>query len=646
VYCDPVPAEISNVHWKQNRVFTIFVYLLIGASSYGLVTQFNGLWPTDINWLNQFRLGYGDSTANYLGWEFFRKTDFWQSPLGQISNLGPPGGSSVALTDSLPLIAIPLKYLTFWIDTPFQYFGIWILANFLLQAYFAGKLLSFWIESPWVIVPAIFFFSLAPIFVNRIPVNIPLASHWLILAALMYFFDSQFSQIKWLLLGSVSLLIHPYLSFIVAILYLGRTFVASMVLKNCKIKIFGYVILYFVVMLFLAYQSGLFVFGSGSVGAGGFGDYSTNLFSLFDPKSSNGNAFTPNWSSLGLIKNFSDADYQYEGFAYVGTGSLILILLLLLFRTNSAGRKSHRKTKIIFLAACLSTLILVTDNETSIGIILISIFSLMVYATCTKSKLIDKEFGYPFLAVISLLFFLAVSNIVYIGSSSFEVGYPSLLVSAMGTFRASGRFIWVVMYAIVFITLIELNARIKNISLLAAILWLALSIQVIESSDAFSDSKKFLMDHEIKKSLDSPLWNIIGEKYDRFEIVAPKQMPQILQTVPYHKDFWWFDGILWSDLGSFASENKMGITAFLFARSPDRSYSIRRLQLSNEIFSGTFDSNAAYVFVDPYLWDLALASKKESDIAGLLDGVPILLPNLGLCRYCPEMGLIPPTSSN
>jgi hypothetical protein len=129
----------------------------------------------------------------------------------------------------------------------------------------------------------VFFFTLAPAFVNRIPINIPLASHWLIIAALTYFFDSHFSLIKWLLLGSTSVLVHPYLAFIVTVLFLGRIFVALMDCKKHRIKLVGQVLLYFALMSFLAYQSGLIVFGLGSVGTGGFGDYSANLFSLLDP---------------------------------------------------------------------------------------------------------------------------------------------------------------------------------------------------------------------------------------------------------------------------------------------------------------------------------------------------------------------------
>ena len=113
----------------------------IGFVYYALLTRFHGLNPFDVDWMLPFWRGSIDSAQHYLGWEFFRQAPLLQWPPGKSPNLGPKGGSGVALTDSLPLFAFIFKPLTFWFTQPFQYFGIWVLTCFVLQAIFAWKLL-------------------------------------------------------------------------------------------------------------------------------------------------------------------------------------------------------------------------------------------------------------------------------------------------------------------------------------------------------------------------------------------------------------------------------------------------------------------------------------------------------------------------
>ena len=112
---------------------------LNGFLAYWFVARFNGFWPLHTNWLFNVREENVDASANYLGWEFFRHDSLLQWPIGKISTVGPVGGSSVAMTDSLPLLAILFKPFTFWFDTPFQYFGIWIFCASLLKGWKAHR---------------------------------------------------------------------------------------------------------------------------------------------------------------------------------------------------------------------------------------------------------------------------------------------------------------------------------------------------------------------------------------------------------------------------------------------------------------------------------------------------------------------------
>ena len=93
--------------------------------------------PTNIDWLK----GNKDPTQHYLGLAFYLNSP-WQWPLGLNPQYGLDISSSIVYSDSIPLLAITFKALSGWLTTPFQYFGWWLLACFILQAWFAWKLLS------------------------------------------------------------------------------------------------------------------------------------------------------------------------------------------------------------------------------------------------------------------------------------------------------------------------------------------------------------------------------------------------------------------------------------------------------------------------------------------------------------------------
>ena len=77
----------------------------------GLAGGFLMLWalgpslvdPRNIEWLM-----YGDYALHFLGWHLYRHGP-WAWPLGATPNLIWPIGSSVGLTDSIPVVAVPAR---------------------------------------------------------------------------------------------------------------------------------------------------------------------------------------------------------------------------------------------------------------------------------------------------------------------------------------------------------------------------------------------------------------------------------------------------------------------------------------------------------------------------------------------------------
>jgi len=119
-YCSRTFARIKNL-FNKNR-FSIksnskpFLKNCLGSWVYLIVISLSGFalayhrfgWdvlnPQNSDWL----LKGGDSAMSYLGWKFFRG-ESWHFPPGLIQGYLAPVGTSIGYTDSLPLLAFPLK---------------------------------------------------------------------------------------------------------------------------------------------------------------------------------------------------------------------------------------------------------------------------------------------------------------------------------------------------------------------------------------------------------------------------------------------------------------------------------------------------------------------------------------------------------
>ena len=170
--------------------------IAIGIATFGALTNWKILNPLFVRWLY-----WGDPSTSYLGWQFFRKTPLIQFPIGASPNYGVGFASSIMFTDSIPLIAIPLKYLSFLLPHEFQYFGMWILAAFVLQAWFAWKMLSHFISNLPVLLFGVVLFTNAPTLIYRMvhegSGHIGFIGQFLILWAMCLYLDEAPTK-KWL----------------------------------------------------------------------------------------------------------------------------------------------------------------------------------------------------------------------------------------------------------------------------------------------------------------------------------------------------------------------------------------------------------------------------------------------------------------
>jgi len=314
--------------WKQNDRPTLIAAGLLGGLFYWFRFGLGFLNPGRVDWL----LGRSDTAFHYLGWIFFR-SESWHWPLGAMKTYMAPYGTTIGLTDSVPLLALPLKALSFLLPATFQYAGLWLLLSHVLMGIFAVRVAGLFFRS---IVPRLFaagILILCPAFLLR-DGHVALTAHWVLLAALWLYLRSAPTGGKggtafpWLALMAVTALIHPYLTVMVfgflAADQVRRRWVKreSHTTATLLTMVGGAAIL-----LVLWYLAGFFRLGQQPVG-----DQSPDIRFTAD--------FNAAWNSQGrsllLPGSPSGSGDAFEGFNYFGAGGLLAALAAVLL---GGGRK-------------------------------------------------------------------------------------------------------------------------------------------------------------------------------------------------------------------------------------------------------------------------------------------------------------------
>ncbi len=166
-----------RIAWNKDVAIVAMPFLL-GMAAFFLIVRPQALRPTNIAWLSDY-----DQSQHYLGWHFFRNAD-WSFPIGLNPDYGLELSSAIVFSDSNPLLAFLFKPFSSLLPEPFQYFGLWLLVCFVLQAWLAWKLVGLVSRHLAVRLLGAGLFVLAPPMIWRMQVHSSLAGHFLILAAL------------------------------------------------------------------------------------------------------------------------------------------------------------------------------------------------------------------------------------------------------------------------------------------------------------------------------------------------------------------------------------------------------------------------------------------------------------------------------
>jgi hypothetical protein len=498
-----------------------------------------------------------------------------------------------------------------------------------LQAIFAWKLLTIWVEH-WVhAVLGTYFFCFAPIFIDRMTVHFALAGHWVLLAGLYLLFSPNSKFKHWIAIAIVSMLVQPYLAVICAALFFAWSLIG---LLNTRAA-FQFVqrLLLFIGVLFTSgWSSGLFIFGLGSSQATGFGVYSANVLAWVDP------GFT--WDEKALwsshVPDQVQSPGQYEGMNYLGSGVLLLAIVALGYQLIKGTWKS-RGIQIAIVLSFITTFGRSGTPQTEL-VLLLGVLSAVVYSELSDQFLLNKSTAVIYVLLFTSLMLIAFTYQISIGDfliANFTI--PASMNNLLSVVRTSGRMLWPITYLLIALVVVRVSRNLRR-EVASGLIILVMLIQVYESVGAVGVTKSMFTRSGPSEILVSPIWNTLGEKYENIAIVLPNDNPILCPT---NSDFAAPEGsFLWREVGLFALRNQMNLNSFYFSREPISQNATEAEELSGLIGSGKYNGESLYVFIDSGLWDKAKMTRGANDLVGILDSVPIIAPNFGQCENCDQDG--------
>jgi Family of unknown function (DUF6311) len=392
-------SSLNKALWRDMP--SLGSYLLAVALGLSFVIY---LFPVAFLAGNSVVFDNGDIAQHVSGWWYYAR-DSWHFPLLHTARLNHPEGVTIALTDSIPLMALLFKTLLTLFPNlfpeHFHYFGLWMGLVFVAQVVSAVMLMrALGAKSLLAIIVSAVFALTWPVLHARYHHAALMMQSIIIFALAFYFFGASkvwsSNKTSYALIGLslVGLTVHPYFLPFVAGLFVA--FMADQVIKGESWVLQLKRLLIFVLALGLTMW--LLGYLDRKAALGGFGDFF--FLDLKHPFCGGGKLIK---CGVGPVYEFP----YHEGFNYLGAGLLLLLPVVLV----SNGKN-------------LLTL--------------------------------PKQF--PALLVLVLGFFLyALSNRVrFSGVEIFTYPLPSWFALLTGTFRASGRFFWLVSLLVLFATLASL----------------------------------------------------------------------------------------------------------------------------------------------------------------------------------------------
>lgn len=547
--------SIENKVKKHPVILLFLLGFVLGALLFVLTYGVKVLDVTYDAWI--FRIKDVDIHQHYLGWCHFRACP-WNFPPGLMDSLSYPYKISVLWTDSIPLFAMIFKCFRNVLPETFQYFGLYGLLSFALTGAFSAVLVHRITENPLFSLLSVPLFAESFPMLQRMFYHTSLTAHYLIIIPLLFIL---YGSCKWsvkkkcLLWGGyffITVLLHPYLWAIGAVIAVSAFIYEIKITGN-----FNPALITGAVSALLTFTA-LWLCGAfyGNVTASyKLGGFEANLNCFINP--------------LGFGRLLPELPLQgpnqYEGFAYLGAGGILLVLTALVFFIIFNSKVYWQKGSFIF--------------------ILIPVFSLMaVFPDFTlNSKLL------------------------------FSVKVPGMLERILGIFRSNGRFIWpaLILLYLLSLMIIFYTGWEKKKALPYVVLVLCLVLQFADMSAFISGTREQY--GEIKKPWHSDLEDpVLMEKLSQYN--------HIVLVTP--------DSYRMERSAYFAVKNGLTVNRFYFARNIDDEINETLSSYHDSCREGQTPDNVIFVFdeetMDEWKNDTSLHFYDLSGtIVGLKDELPL-----------------------
>ena len=445
------------------------IWIVIGVCCFLAIY---GVLPLKVTYDHWIFNGYveSDVTQHYAGWLAYRNSK-WTFPLGQVVGVGNP---TITYTDSIPFVAILFKALSPILPQTFQYFGIYIMLCFILQGVSSGMLLSLFCDNKLLNYMGVIIFCCSPIMIERAFRHTALASHWLILFMLYYYFKSRRDKemnVRCAIFPVLAIGIHPYFlpvlfglmfaNMIELFIIKRKTIIRSLILLG--ISLMATVIVGFVIG----------ALGTSSKLEGdGYGYFSMNLNAIINPISCSG----IQWSRF--IKTFPQILGNYDGFNYLGVGIIVLNIVAVSAIMNKQLKwKKFLKRNAVLLIICVA-------------------FTLF-----------------------------AISNIITFNDHIvMNIPFPKNVLSVAAIFRASSRMFYPVYYLIILFGIVIISYCMKKYGKLLIVLS-CLIIQLIDIFPAMRIKRESFCKVNVETSYEkatitgSDIWQEISEKCSQIKLL-------------------------------------------------------------------------------------------------------------------------------
>lgn len=548
-----LPAPLCKIPpLLEKRWFLMLTSAIIGAILFIAIYGARILDPTYEDWLFQG----GDLTQHYLGWTFFRMSD-WHFPFGLSDSVLGNVKISVIYTDSVPIFALFFKLLSPLLPATFQYFGFLGLFSFMMNGACSTLLIHRFNKNGIFCIIGSTFYIISPVVLQRLYGHEALSCHFVILLGLILWLyqDHKWKKkwqeifmmpILWGLLGILAVSIHIYYLPMIYCFLLG-CFITDVFKYKKYIRPFLCLISITALSLLMLWMLGAF-YTKTNVAAQGLGIYSANINTFWNPLDSQG-------SNNGLLGDVSKGSRflkpiavnfgQYEGYAYVGFGIILGAIILLIASVCRSIKRQKRLTSDIreFL----------------------------------KNK---KVWCIAGAVVFAVAMFYAISPSAYFNEKKiYDIYYSERIIKFMSSFRATGRYAWVGMYLIFTAVLYGLS-RISRKKLMISLLAFCTVVQFADVSCLMSSRKWFKEEKTYTSPLMSPEWEQLAEGCDKLIGLPYDQTENIIYT-----------------LSIFAYKHNMSINHFHVARPPFDDILNQYYKNMEQISSGNADPKALYVFL-------------------------------------------------